>query len=367
MDASSTTSGAERALSSRSILSRAAASIGNDADVLLKDPWEAIALIGHACMAAVSFRLIGLDESHRIESQEPSSPLPKEWNANSTYAFTYSHPQSSMQFLLKISRLGDNAVIYALALGHDKTTSFDIQVKDYVSESSLPLTKSTEELTQLLEQVFISLSRLSDFITLFKINVIQKLAPGLQKESYEDDSSLSRERQQGEGYVHELGPPLRQPRQPTSDPLSAPPRRSPVPAGDFPPPGFEDEYEINVPPRGFHPQGTSHEPRRPNIGERDLYPPGFGPHDPLIPHFGPQGGGGGGGMHPTFDDPMFQRVGSRGGGDEYDPQVPPGARYDPVGPGDGPPMGRGRGHHGFPGARGGFGGGFGGPFGGDII
>lgn len=66
MDASSTTSGAERALSSRSILSRAAASIGNDADVLLKDPWEAIALIGHACMAAVSFRLIGLDESHRI-------------------------------------------------------------------------------------------------------------------------------------------------------------------------------------------------------------------------------------------------------------------------------------------------------------
>lgn len=49
--------------------------------------------------------------------------------------------------------------------------------------------------------------------------------------------------------------------------------------------------------------------RRPlTIGERDLYPPGLGPHDPL------RGGGygpGGGGMHPTFDDPLF---GGRGGG-----------------------------------------------------
>jgi len=49
--------------------------------------------------------------------------------------------------------------------------------------------------------------------------------------------------------------------------------------------------------------------RRPlNIGERDLYPQGLGPHDPL------RGGGfgpGGGGMHPTFEDPMF---GGRGGG-----------------------------------------------------
>ncbi|EEQ91787.1 uncharacterized protein BDCG_06907 [Blastomyces dermatitidis ER-3] len=360
MDASNPTGRTEQALSSRSILDRAAASFGNDdVEVLLKNPWEAIALIGHACMIAVDFRLIGLEEDHRIESQEPSSPLlPKEWNASSTYAFKYAHTQSSMQFLLKITRL------------------------DFISESAVPLSKSTEELTRSLEQVFISSSRLSDLIALFKINVIQKLAPGLQKEGYEDGSSSSREQRE-----RELEQPVRQPRQPVrdplrddrhpeparpipfGDPLAAPPRRPPVPAGDFPPPGFEDEYEINVPPRGFHPGGAGHGPRRPNLGERDLYPPGLGPRDPLVPHFGPQGGGG---MHPTFDDPIFQHGGGRGDGDEYNPQVPPGARYDPIGPGDGPPMGRGRGGPGFPGGRGGFGGGFGsgafgGGFGGDII
>lgn len=69
-------------------------------------------------------------------------------------------------------------------------------------------------------------------------------------------------------------------------------------------------------------------------------------------------------MHPTFDDPLFQGQG-RGGvqGEEYDPQAPPGARWDPVGPGGGPrPRQGGRG-----GPFGGGGGGFGGGFGGDII
>lgn len=32
----------------------------------LKTPYEAIALIGHACMAAVGFRLVGLGEDHNI-------------------------------------------------------------------------------------------------------------------------------------------------------------------------------------------------------------------------------------------------------------------------------------------------------------
>lgn len=32
----------------------------------LKTPYEAIALIGHACMAAVGFRLVGLGEDHTI-------------------------------------------------------------------------------------------------------------------------------------------------------------------------------------------------------------------------------------------------------------------------------------------------------------
>ncbi|KAL2010951.1 hypothetical protein VTN00DRAFT_3669 [Thermoascus crustaceus] len=338
------------ALAPDRILELAANALGQ-AEASLKNAYEAIAIIGHACMLAVDFRLIGLGEEHRIDTSTETSLLPAEWNSSSTYAFRYAHSQSSMEYLLKISRLGNNAVVFALALGHDKTTSFDLPVKDYVSESALPLTQTTN-LTGALRDVFISTARLNDLIELFKVNVIQKLAPGLYKEGYEETRETLRERQQERPPERD---PLRDDRLPEparpypfDDPLAAAPRR-PGPPGDFPPPGFEDEYEINRGPRVYPPPG-----RNPlSIGERDLYPPGLGPNDPFRP-YGPGLGGGGGGMHPTFDE-MFG--GPRGGG--YDPQAPPGSRYDPVGPGAGPPFGRGRG-------RGGGFGGFGG-FGGDII
>ncbi|KAL8741434.1 MAG: hypothetical protein Q9184_008385, partial [Pyrenodesmia sp. 2 TL-2023] len=192
-----------------------------------------------------------------------------------------------------------------------------------------------------------------------------KLAPGLRKEGYEESAhaastAAAEEERQNEqppqrgdrnlpppaGYDplrDDPLPPAAQPR-PYNDPLAAEPRRS-YPAGDFPPPGFEDEYEIYRPPgRG----GIGGERRPLNIGERDLYPPGMGPHDPLRagpPGYGGGGGGfGGGGMHPTFDDPLFRGQGGAG-------RAPPGARYDPVGPGDGPPNLRGGPR--FPGGGGG--------------
>lgn len=89
------------------------------------------------------------------------------------------------------------------------------------------------------------------------------------------------------------------------------------------------------------------------IGDRDLNPPGLGPNPSLGPFPGPPGGG----MHPTMDELM--RRGGRGGMNPEDPDDflmrPPGARWDPTGPGQGR------------GGRGGFGGGFGGFGGGDFI
>jgi hypothetical protein len=194
--------------------------------------------------------------------------------------------------------------------------------------------------------------------------VLQKLAPGLHKEGYEDSTQATR----GQPEASRPRDPLRddslpQPARPYpfDDPLAAAPRR-PNPPGDFAPPGFEDEFEINRPLRGYPPGFPGGFPggRSPyNIGDRDLYPPGLGPHDPLRGTMGP-GFGGGGGMHPTFDDPLFGGSGGVGG---YDPRAPPGARYDPPGPGQ-PPMGGNRGAFGR--GSGGFGG-FGGGFGGDII
>ncbi|KAL2051705.1 hypothetical protein ABVK25_008119 [Lepraria finkii] len=278
----------------------------------IRNPWDAIALLNHACMLAVGFRLVGLGEDHKIEAtSNPGAPqrLPKEWNAStaSDHAFRYAHTQSSLQYLVKISRLGNKAVINGLGIGDDKVHTSDVLVKDFVSESSVPYTVSPSEgpneAAERLRSLFISVGRMTDAASLLKLQIIQKLAPGLRKEGYEDSAHSaspnpsSRERQpapdrEGEPAGAPVHDPLRDVRlppraqpQPFNDPLAAQPRR-PYPAGDFPPPGFEDEYEINRPPGGV---GGGRRP--PNIGERDLYPPGLGPHDPLGGGgFGPGGG-----------------------------------------------------------------------------
>lgn len=55
------------------VLDLAARALRNEASSL-QTPYEAVALIGHACMAAVDFRLVGLGEDHNLGSnlQMPS-------------------------------------------------------------------------------------------------------------------------------------------------------------------------------------------------------------------------------------------------------------------------------------------------------
>ena len=52
-------------LSSDNVLELAAKALGSD-QPSLQSPYEAVALIGHACMAAVDFRLVGLGEEHNL-------------------------------------------------------------------------------------------------------------------------------------------------------------------------------------------------------------------------------------------------------------------------------------------------------------
>ena len=274
-----------------------------------------------------------------------------------------------MQYLVKISRLGKKAVVFGLGMGDDKTASFDVAAADFISESSIPATPlrkkqkeeessnehgkegeqqeqeqstSLDEAARAIQDIFISAGRLSDLGSMIRTKLIQKMTPGIQKEGYEEDhpaSTTTSSEPSGNPSSQQPSNPQPHPNpypHGIHDPLIEPPaaRARPFPAGEMRPPGFEDEYDILRPagrapimPPGGSPFG--------NVGERDLYPPGLGPRDPLRPHFG-GGGGGGGGMHPTFDDPMFGGRGGGGGGNQgYDPQAPPGARYDPVGPGFG--------------------------------
>ncbi|KAL9005899.1 MAG: hypothetical protein Q9188_001361 [Gyalolechia gomerana] len=370
--------------SSKNLCEAMLSSLPKDASPHLRDPYDAVALLSHACMLAVGFRLEGLGEDHHIETPSdltPPQPLPPSWNSTSSsnYGFRYAHTQSSLHYILKTSRLGTKAIINALGIGDEKVYTVEIPIKDFLSPSSFPWTATTSSSSSgtdeksfvtkdnehKLTACFISAGRITDIGATLKTQIIQRLAPGLRKEGYEDSAhaastNTSEDRQReappGRGardprpaeydpLRDDPLPPAAQPR-PFHDPLAAEPRR-PYPAGDFPPPGFEDEYEMNRPP-GRGPFGGERRPL--NIGERDLYPPGLGPHDPLRggPGFGGLGGGGGGGMHPTFDDPLFAGNGRLGGGVG---RAPPGARYDPVGPGDGPPHLRGGPR--FPGGGGG--------------
>lgn len=280
-----------------------------------------------------------------------------------------------MQFLLKVNSLGPKAIVFALAIGDDKTTQFELTVDDYVSKHNVSsnaleaalASNSTEDQRKALQDIFINEGRLSDLGSLLKLKVIQKLAPSISKEGYEESSSQretddpnARNERQGQGSNNNpRRPPPRDPENPDParphpfhDPLANPPRAGNRPLPE-PIPGFEDEHEILRGPRG----GIGGPARSPfAYGEQDLYPPGLGPHDPIRPHFG--GGlprpGGGGGMHPTFDDPLFGGGAAGDGIGGFDPQAPPGARYDPVGPG-GAPRDRGMGGR-FPGGGGGLGG-----------
>ncbi|KAL1888826.1 hypothetical protein Sste5346_009304 [Sporothrix stenoceras] len=207
-----------------------------------------------------------------------------------------------------------------------------------------------------------------------------------------------------EGQTHQAPPLLPEPASSTPlgpviddfTPPAAAPRPGaanvPGPSADFPPPGFEDEHQMlrTTGPRG---PGSGFNP---SIGADDLNPPNLGPHDPLRPSLaggglrmpGGNGGVGGvgdgsfGGMHPTFDDPLFAGIRGQGGrgGNGFSPQNPPGARWDEPGPAGMDPAGiydefgaeggmpqfpgGGRGRGGFGRGGGGFGGGFGGGGGG---
>lgn len=346
----------------------------------LSSSHEALALFAHACMTSLGFRLLGFDEEKLDEARchELAPRLPPNWNASfNTYAFVYAHQQSALRFVIRTDRMGGKAEIRGLGIHDDRIARVELTIKDFVSNAALPVRitvtadgEDRSNLPQTLQNVFISQSRIEDLANLIKINIVQKLMPSLQKEGYEespddraarDDADEAGRRPPRQPVMPDPHPQPAQP-YPFNDPLN-PPHRNPVPAGDFPPPGFEDPYDINRPVRSPLQPGRS---PFGNIGADDLNPPGLGPHDPLRPGMGIGGGlprpGGNRGMHPTFDDPLFGGLGGNEG--EFDPQVPPGARYDPLGPGGHPRLG---GRRPGGGGSGAFDGGFGGFGGGDII
>ncbi|KAF8623414.1 hypothetical protein AX15_006357 [Amanita polypyramis BW_CC] len=278
----------------------------------LSSPNDAVSVLIHATMAALSFRLIAVDE--------PSPPLPEmnnilpdDWNKNGPgcYAFRYKHNQSSLEFLIKIISLGRRTLINAIALESDKVSTLDIATYDFTSPSFFP--HDVESPERPLVHAYISSNRVADFVSQYKLAIVQNIVPGLRKD----------------GYIEETDTSTNAGRAPSTS-RNPPPAR---PQPNFPPTGSENPLS----PRSTFPENPL------EIGRQDLDPFPRNPFTP--PSLFPPGSGDGmfvGPEHPIFGSRRDQRdiFDRRGpwGGDGFLPPLgaPPGARFDPVGPGPTP-------------------------------
>lgn len=184
----------------------------------------------------------------------------------------------------------------------DKVATLDISTPDFTSPSFYPYHMDASN-QQPLVYGFISSNRVTDFISQFKLKIVQKLLPGLQKEGYIEESATPASSSSAQ-------PPSQDQRNPHPRPLTPP----------------------NVP----YPRSAL--PRNPlEIGRRDLDPFPVNPFAP--PSLFPPNSGDGmfvGPDHPIFGRGATEPFADRGpwGGDGFLPPLgaPPGARFDPVGP-----------------------------------
>ncbi|KAI9023376.1 PI31 proteasome regulator N-terminal-domain-containing protein [Hyaloraphidium curvatum] len=343
------------------VLSLAERALGSaPQDALPRTQTELVAAVLHAAMVALGFRCIGIGEEGEPgaagaaaaqagdSGAEQDPTMPAGWNTQAAYAFRYRHPQSSLTFLVKSLRMADRILVHGMAVEDGKLRSFEIPISTHLVPplaATYPVTPSVLSAPRApgsdspLLAYFRSAQSLQDMLNLFKIQIVQRIAPGLQKEGYEETA---------------VEPPA------TGTSSSAQPRPRPV-APPYPIGGGIPDYPRRPPP---YLPGPAYGPRFGGIGSRDLDPfaGGYpGPGGLRLPGggYGPMGGGppgfGGGGMFVGPNDPMFGRRDPMGGSFGYPepgfpyPEpgplagpggtrlppgaVPPGARFDPIVPG----------------------------------
>lgn len=123
-----------------------------------------------------------------IEIEFDETNIQKLWtsDAPSHREFRYAHSQSSLEFIIKVSRMGGKTVIMGVAVEDDKTTSFDVKTEDYTSAGFFPWNAGDRKH---IVNGFIGENRLKDLASLFKINILQKLIPGLSKAGYTEEQT----------------------------------------------------------------------------------------------------------------------------------------------------------------------------------
>lgn len=257
----------------------------------LRNGFDALSLIFHLVMKNSGFKFLGCGDDYNVENANKDELAPEGWNkSDDAYSFKYKHPRSSMTYVIKSLVMGQKLLVHGLGLEDGTIHNIEISVNDYVKQGA----KMDD-----YDNLFKDLDRL---ILTFKTGIVNKIFPEGTKEGYEHSpSTINVQRSQPspnnipyDPYNDPLRVPERHPRQPVS-PL--------MEGGPYYPP-FVSPFAI---------------------GGGDLNP--F--QGPYVPFPGTTPGNLVGPNHPGFQprSPQFGR------GRGFIPP-PPGARFDPFGPGN---------------------------------
>ncbi|KAL8286603.1 hypothetical protein RQP46_004131 [Phenoliferia psychrophenolica] len=295
----------------------------------LKTPIEAVALLLHALHTSTGFLLVEPAPGHDVDVK---NRLPSDWAAGGTTKFKYTHEQSGLELLVHVFELGGRGMVAAVSPGvaNSSSYSFDFLLTDYFIKDAFPVTFTFGEPSPSdFVTVFNSPTRINDLASLYYQRVLQSIVPGLRMDATSELTASSSGATTSSSRT--AGSPLAPSRDGSNNPLAG-----------------------SLPARETHNSGSAS-----NIGASDLDP--LGGRVPQLPGFpgtaGPSFGGIGGGGGGMFVGPeqFASNEGERvWGGDGYLPPgaVPPGARFDPVGPANGPPQPGGVGIGGFGGGSG---------------
>lgn len=83
----------------------------------LSSAHDGLAALTHTIFSTLGFRLIAIDDTSSARTFQ-NNVLPEDWNTRglTDHTLRYRHEQSSLEFLVKIVRLGQRTLINAIAL-----------------------------------------------------------------------------------------------------------------------------------------------------------------------------------------------------------------------------------------------------------
>ncbi|KAI9031616.1 hypothetical protein CLU79DRAFT_729376 [Phycomyces nitens] len=254
--------------------------LGKSVDGTLKSPQDALAAAVHATMLSAGYKLSELSQT----SKNDQTKLPVGWNSlgPSYYGNYYVLEDSGLKAEIRGVKMGNSFIL--LGLSGDKTIQLDLPVEAYTSAEKFPIEATSKELVS----GFISEERFEKLVNHIKNTFLHELTLGSTNSGYE-----------------------------STRPKETPAKRKPLESEGIPAySSLEDNSRPSTRGNPF------------SVGRSDLDPLG-GLHIP-----GPGDGTHVGPSHPMFSHRHDQQNTDIFGGPQTLPRgaVPPGARFDPIGP-----------------------------------